>query len=236
MSASRLTRVKNKRATKQATLYIVLAVIIGFVMIAWGIPEIARLSGLLIQTDNGDQSLDELRPTPPIFSDIPESANQDKVDIAGFAQPGVEVLLYVNGTLHKKILTDEAGIFRFGAVPLTDGDNRVYAYALTSRGTESEQSREYSIVVDKSAPEVTLISPTDGQVYRGERERIAEIKGSVGEEGVKVYVGDRMAIVNPDGTFSLSYQLIEGEQEIVIKAIDKAENEAELILRLRWEP
>lgn len=236
MERSRLTRVKSKKATRQAVIYIVISVLIVIAMITWGVPLAARLAGSLIRTDNGTSGIEELKPTPPVFSDIPESTNSAKVNISGFSQPGVEISLFVNGAEYKKILSDDAGVFKFGGVPVKDGDNTLYAFATTSRGTESEQSRQYTLTVDTTKPDVTLSSPTDGQVFHGERERIAEFAGTVSEEGAKVYVGDRMPIVQTDGSFRLAYQMTEGDQEVIIKVIDNAGNENEKTLKIRWEP
>jgi hypothetical protein len=45
-----------------------------------------------------------------------------------------------------------------------------------------------------------------------------------------------MVIVQSDGKFTLPYQLVEGDQEIIIKVIDKAGNEGNSSIKLRWEP
>jgi len=58
----------------------------------------------------------------------------------------------------------------------------------------------------------------------------------VSEEGSKVYIGERMVIVSSERKFSLPYQLIEGDQDIKIKAVDKAGNEYDSSIKLRWEP
>lgn len=195
----------------------------------------ARMAGLLITEDTGAGGMSELRPTPPIFSDIPEATKEDEITLSGFAQPGVEVALYVNGAEYKKLLTDDAGVFTFDNVALITGDNRIYAYALASGNNESEQSREYIIVQDVEPPEITLSSPADGETFRTQSARIATFQGMVNEEGVRVTVGDRVAIVSSDGAFSVPYQLADGDQEISVKVIDRAGNETEKKVHLRWE-
>jgi len=196
----------------------------------------ARLAGLLITEDTGVGGISELSPTPPIFSDVPEATSSAAISVGGFAQPGVDVVLILDGSEHKRSLTDDAGIFEFDDVPLTEGENRMYVYAVSSRGQESEKSRTYTVLVDRTAPELTLSAPADGEVFRGQEQRIASFQGLVSEEGTKVYVGERMAIVTNDKTFELSYQLAEGDQDIVVKAVDKAGNVSERQLRLRWKP
>ncbi|MFZ2976177.1 MAG: hypothetical protein WA055_06150, partial [Candidatus Moraniibacteriota bacterium] len=78
--------------------------------------------------------------------------------------------------------------------------------------------------------------PKEGEVFRGQSQRITTFNGSVSEQGSKVYIGERMAIISADQKFSLTYQLVEGDQELQIKAVDKAGNENLSSIKLRWEP
>jgi hypothetical protein len=236
MNNSRLERVRGRKAEKQGLTYLIMAIVLIVVMAIWGLPALARLTGMLIKTDNGPTFNDEQRPTPPIFSDIPEATYSAQVKIAGYAQPGLEVILFVNGAEYERKLVSESGTFNFDRVKLTEGDNDAYAYTATQRDLRSEQSKTYTIVVDTTKPSVTIDTPKDGDVFRGQTQRIASFTGSVNEVGSKVYIGERMVILQADGKFSLSYQLVEGDQDIPIKAIDKAGNEYNSSIKLRWEP
>lgn len=236
MSHSRLERVRSRKAEKQGLTYLVMAIVLIIVMVIWGLPALARLAGMMVKTDNGPISNDEQRPTPPIFSDIPEATYSAQVKIAGYAQPGLEVILFLNGAEYERKLVSESGTFNFDRVKLEEGDNAAYAYTATQRDLRSEQSKTYTIVVDTTKPSVTIDTPKDGDVFRGQTQRIASFTGSVNEVGSKVYIGERMVILQSDGKFSLSYQLVEGDQDIPIKAIDKAGNEYMSSIKLRWEP
>lgn len=236
MNNSRLERVRSRKAGKQGITYLILAILLIIVTIAWGLPAVAKITGILIKTDTNPIEITEERPTPPIFSDIPEATYSAKVRIAGYAQPGLEVILYMNGAEYERQLISESGTFNFDKVPLTEGPNDAYAYTTTAHDLRSEQSKTYTITVDSTLPVVTIESPRDGDVFRGQSQRITNIVGSVSELGSKVYIGDRMLIVQSDGKFNLTYQLIEGDQELQIKAIDKAGNENLSTLKLRWEP
>jgi len=236
MARSRLNRVRRKRESRRAVVYIVLAIAIILAMITWGVPTMARLAGLLITEDTGVTRIEELSPTPPVLSDIPEATSSAMVTVGGFAQPGVEIVLVMDGSEYERVLTDDAGVFEFDNVKISEGENRVSAYSISSRGKESDPSKSYSIKVDRTAPELTLSSPADGEVYRGQSQRIASFQGMVDEDGVHVYVGERVAIVSNDNTFELSYQLQEGDQDVTVRAVDKAGNENSTSVKLRWEP
>lgn len=236
MNNSRLERVRNRKAGKQGLIYLVIAVLLIIATIAWGLPLIARITELLVKNDNVPLIVAEQRPTPPIFSDIPEATFSAQVKIAGFAQPGLDVILYINGAEFDHKLVAESGTFTFDSVKLSEGENTAYAYTATPHDLRSEQSKNYVIVLDTTAPAVTIDSPRDKEVFRGQSQRIVNIVGSVNELGSKVFIGERMPIVQADGKFSLAYQLIEGDQDIQIKVIDKAGNTGESAIKFRWEP
>ncbi len=236
MQRSRLERVRSKKAGKEGMTYLLVAAGLIVIMLIWGLPTVSRLVGYFTKSDDGLPTTDELRPTPPIFSDIPEATYSAKVKISGFGQPGLDVILYVNETELARKLIAESGTFTFENVGLTEGENTVYAYSQTVRELRSEKSRTYTILLDSTKPTVTLDSPHEGDVFRGQTQRIVTFSGGVNELGSKVFIGERMVIVQSDGKFSLPYQLVEGDQEIQIKAVDKAGNESTTLIKLRWEP
>lgn len=236
MNNSRLDRVRSRKAGKQGITYLMIAILLIVVTLIWGLPAIARLTRLFTKSDTPAIVIDEQRPTPPIFSDIPEATYSAQVRIAGFAQPGLDVILFINGAEYESKLIAESGTFVFDKVTLSEGENTAYAYTSTSHDLRSEQSKAYKITVDATKPSVTLDTPKEGEVFRGQSQRITTFAGSVSELGSKVYIGERMVIVGSDGKFSLPYQLVEGEQELQIRAIDKAGNEGLSSIKLKWEP
>jgi hypothetical protein len=122
MSQSRLERVRSRKAGKQGVTYLILALTIIVATILWGLPAIARLTGLLVNSESNPIVDEELRPTPPIFSDIPEATYSAQVKIAGYAQPGLEVILYINGAEYERELVSESGTFGFDKEG-TEGDH-----------------------------------------------------------------------------------------------------------------
>jgi bacillopeptidase F len=217
-------------------VYLVVAIILIVGTIGWGLPAVARLSGYLIKTNDEPITIVEDRPTPPIFSDVPEATYSAQVKIAGFAQPGLDVVLFINDVEYARKLVGESGTFEFDKVSLEEGENLTYAYTTTLHDLRSERSKSYTVTLDVKKPTVTIDSPSSGQVFRGQIERIANFSGSVDEPSSKLYIGERMVILQSDGKFSLPYQLVEGDQEIIIKAIDRAGNEGISTINLRWEP
>lgn len=238
MTRSRLVSVKEKRELRQAVALIVLTVVILIGFVFWGLPAIAQLVGnTLIKNDtNGTIETLQVKPTVPILSDIPSATSSASLDITGFAQPGVDVFVVVNGVEESKVLVDDTGSFSFTSIPLVDGDNQIVAFAYNPTSKqESDTSKTYVVRRDMTKPNLVIDQPKTDTTFHTEMERIVEIKGSVDEEGSRIYVGERLAILSPELTFSVTYQLVDGEQDVVVRAVDPAGNETSETLKLRFE-
>ena len=237
MTRSRLMSVREKRELKQAIILIIATIVLLVAFIFWGLPAIAGFVGNnLIKSDGKTTDSLALSPTAPILTDIPEATNSASIDVNGTALAGGEVSLFVNGVESSKIAVPDSGEFVIPNVKMPEGSNKIYAICYSSATKlTSDNSREHVVLIDLAKPKLEVKSPASDSVFHGERERLVNILGSYDEDGTRVYVGDRMAIGNADNTFNVSYQLVEGDQEIKIVARDKAGNETEQILKLRWE-
>lgn len=235
---SRLQRVRRKRETRQGIFYLAIAVSAVIALIFWGVPTLANWASLFFAPDDseivgGDF---DLNPTPPVIFDLPEATPSATIDVEGLAQPGVDVVLHLNNIEYDTVLSDDTGSFIFDNVELGSGDNFLFAVAISNSGKKSEPSQSYKVVIDRQAPEITVDTPGDGAQFVGESERLVVIEGFASEDVVSVYVNDRKAILTPEKTFSVRYQLEEGEQEILIIAEDSAGNQGKASLNLSWIP
>lgn len=232
---SRLQRVKKKRETRQAGFYFLLAITVIIVLFIWGLPAFARITGLFFSDDEPVISQnDGLRPIPPTILALPEATPSGRLTIEGYAKSGVDVVLYLNNSEENSVVVDASGSFAFKNVVLSVGDNLIYAIA-KSGDKESEKSKVYTVTVDNKNPTITVTSPEDGESYTGLSQRTAIIKGEVDDDVVSLRVGERVAILSPNGTFSVNYQLEPGEQTIELTATDKAGNQGSTSITLSWE-
>ena len=236
MASTRLSRVRSKRETRQGIFYLILAIAAGLAMIVWGLPALSQLSGMFMNPNTPTAQNYTIKPTPPIFTDVPTATNSATVSLSGFSQPGVTIELYVNGAKVNQVLTSDSSTFTFPSITLSSGDNEIYAYASSLHGVLSDQSQSYTISFDTTKPQVTITSPHDGDTMTGQSQQLVTFQGSVDKAGAKVYIGDHMVILNPDNTFSFQYQLTQGSQQIAIKAIDGAGNESDSTIGLTWNP
>lgn len=231
---SRLERVKRKREIKQALVYFLLAggIVVG--VFVWGVPALAKLAGILIKDKPAVQE-EVLPPAQPILSIIPEATNSAFLKVEGTTEAGAEVEIYLNNMKVETVLASEEGSFEVSGLQLERGDNWLYAVAVKAN-QRSEKSSDYHVYFDDQKPEIEILEPQGKQEFRGEEERTVTIVGKADKEIEEAMIGDRVAILEEEGKFRTNYQLEEGEQEIKVRVRDKAGNEAETSLKLRWYP
>lgn len=232
---SRLQKVRKKKEARQATFYFILAGIVILVLITWGIPAFAKFAGLFVDSDDSFLNIEDsgFRPTPPILSNLPEATPSASIKVEGFAGAGLDVVLFLDNAEEDTVVADDGGNFEFRGVGLKSGKNIIYAIA-RSGDKESEKSRIYEVVYDATPPSIEINSPENNKEFYGESERVVSIKGVVDKDVENLTVGGRIAIISTDGSFSVSYPLEEGSQDIPLKAVDEAGNTYEMSITLSW--
>jgi hypothetical protein len=178
-------------------------------------------------------SEDTISPQAPFISNFPSAVNEKFIDLQGYAESGSTVELYLNDDLAEKTITDSNGDFEFKDIALYEGTNTFYAKAIDQAGNESPESEAFAVILDKEPPELVVNQPKDGFSTNDER---MEISGTT-EPNASVFVNQHQAVVQSDGSFSLSILLSEGENELVIEAVDRAGNKStqELVGNYRRE-
>ncbi len=168
---------------------------------------------------------DTIPPVAPYLEAIPEATKEEKITVSGKAEVGNKVILYIDGSKFGEQVTDNEGTFVFADVPVSYSLTNVKAISIDAAGNESSVSKEYSIVRDTQEPEIEIITPKKGEVYKA-TERTYTVSGKT-ETGATVMVNEVLAFSDAEGNFTAQIALSDGGNEIKIKSIDKAGNEKE---------
>lgn len=174
-----------------------------------------------------------IKPNPPIFANMPKSSKNDEISVNGYAQPGVTVIIYLNGPESGKVIAGADGTFSFSNLKLIDGNNTLFARVLSQNNVESEPSTTFTIAVDKEKPKLEITSPKDGDTIKNLDKRI-EITGKVNEK-CSIKVNNRIAVLKPDHTFEFLLGVEEGNIAIKIEATDEAGNVTDKTIRVKYE-
>lgn len=231
--SSRLAKKEQKKMTQQTIIFSAVAIFLFLLFIFIIIPGFIRLAGSIMGTNLGKDESDTIPPVAPTISAPVTATHSAEIKVSGFAEKGSEAVLVLNSEEFAREKVNDEGAFEF-EVPLIDGENSLSFYAVDGAGNESGTTKTYKVVADQEAPELVVESPQDGTEITSRTNQQVQLKGTAGEKA-KVYVNDKLLFTKADGTFSGSYQLNEGENKLLFKAIDEAGNESEkeIIVKFR---
>lgn len=233
---SRLASVEEKKNLKKAFLFAFLSLVFIIFLFFLGIPIFAKFATFMSNLGKSDKPIllnDTTPPAPPQLFVENEHTNQQSAEISGSTEAGAIVIVTFNSN-EQELISDKNGAFSF-KFALQKGENSFSARAKDQAGNVSQPTKIYNITFDNTPPNIIIESPADGSEYFGSKQTQVTIKGK-SEAGSTVTINDRFAAVNSDGTFNFTALLSEGENNFIIKAVDKAGNEKEDSLTLRFTP
>jgi bacillopeptidase F len=169
-----------------------------------------------------------------VFLNTFDATNSAVIDLKGTAEPGSTIYLTQNTTPEGDVVTTEDGIFEFGSIHLSEGQNVFSAVAIDSSGNKSLVSDQSTITYSKKAPNLNLTTPTDKQVITGSNPGI-QVQGST-DPDVRLTINDRVVIVGSDGTFNYKFVLNQGDNLITFIAINEVGNSVQKQLTVTYSP
>lgn len=235
---SRLAKKESKRMVRQSIFLFVLTGLVVAGIFIWGIPALVRVAGFWGELRASNQPITSDDNIPPIAPQLLvgyESTPSAKIDLPGYAEPESRVILYTDESEINQTETNEQGEFVFESIQLVNGENTFYTKAVDQGGNESVHSRTVTIELDDSPPDLSIESPQNDQEFFDDSKPTIEITGSV-DEKAEVLVNDRISFLRSDNTFSQSYRLSEGENQLTISATDEAGNQTVETLTVTYSP
>ena len=197
-----------------------------------GLPLLAKLAVGLSLIKGETKTANESRNNPifaPVIDSLPSATNSGTISISGYSDKEREIILSVNGEEQEQNMTDDEGKFKFRAVKITPGENKISLKAKYK--DQTSESAEFSIAYKKDPPKLEISEPSDGQTIHNDAN--ITIKG-VTDPGSKISINDRLVIVERDGNFSFPESLHDGENEFKITATDDAGNTNEDDIKINY--
>ncbi|KKP46801.1 MAG: hypothetical protein UR39_C0008G0033 [Candidatus Woesebacteria bacterium GW2011_GWA1_33_30] len=217
---------EERKNIKKAYYYVFLSIVGIVFLIFLGIPTLVKFAGFLGDVAKSDKPVeiqDTTPPAPPQFDSIPEFTNNESIDITGYSENGAVISITANGNL-SEIVANNDGKFIF-LFNLEGGENKISAIAKDTSGNLSSATKFFVIIFDNTEPELTVLSPKDGDSFYGSGQRQLSIKGTVSEQ-VDLKINDKFVTLKDDGSFNFTTTLNEGVNSFEVKAIDPSGNES----------
>jgi len=199
-------------------------IFLGLISVFFFAPQVGSFFGLFSKYRSEEGYKPTAKPSPPIFENLPEAVNENKIDFSGRAQPGDTILLFVNGPEKAKTTADSEGKFSFVDVHLINGKNTLFAKVVSENDLESDKTEYFYISVDKKGPEIIIEEPKKGEIIKNLNRRV-RISGKINEKAT-ITINGGTVVQRPDFTFDYDLGVREGNVKIEIKAVDLAGNES----------
>lgn len=231
--SSRLARKEQKKLSRQTFGMIFLSVLILLFFIFVLLPGGVRLFFSFLDSNTGLDPQDTIPPQVPILSSPIEATYSASLKLTGYAEPKSKVILILDGQKQDEFVVSDDGNFEYD-FSLRDGENTFSLYSLDEAENASPNTRSYTVVLDKDAPIIDVESPKNDSVVESKKNQSMSVIGKT-EPGAKIYLNDRLLSVKSDGVFTGTYNLIDGENLLKFKAVDRAGNQTETDLKVTFK-
>ena len=148
-----------------------------------------------------------------------EYVNTDTIPVNVTLNDSYSLEFVVNGAVVEDVAVKPAGSYDYN-VPVSEGSNTVLTYVIDADG--NMRSTSYEVIRDSVKPGLSLDYNYDGATTQYE---VVTFSGKVTDYS-SFTINDVEQKVSGDGVFSTQYELHEGNNRIVFKAVDLAGNEA----------
>lgn len=230
----RRARIEEQRARKQIVIAIGATLLISVVFFFLIFPLMLRAVVYIAQQNSPNVTdVQPLPPQTPVIAAPDEYNNSGQLEISGYTAANVDVTLLANEQSKGTTTSDNDGLFKF-SITLGEGDHEIYLFAADSDQNTSPDSTRYKVVVDKTAPDLTVDSPRDGTTFTLRREQNQTVRGLLSEPGF-VFVNSSRIRTDSEGVFQAQIQLDEGGNDIKLVGEDLAGNQTdEIEISVRW--
>ena len=116
------------------------------------------------------------------------------------------------------------------------GSHRAWRWASDLfSNTNPAPSNTVTVAFVKDAPKLEITSPEGETTISQRKQNPVTVKGKT-DPGDKVYINDRLSFVSADGSFSGQVQLSEGDNTIVVRALNAAAVETTMEVLVHYTP
>lgn len=221
---SRLQKHQQKKYRSQIIGYLFLLLIIIVFISTIGIKLLINTSLFIIKltqgnkTGQGNNSAETDLILPPQIFNLPDATNSAEIMINGRAETGKNLSVYVNEAKQSELTPDE-DTFQT-SIQLAQGANTVYLITEGSKTNEKKVSKTYTVFYKEKKPVLEITSPRDQEKTSKNEIQIIGMT----DQDVVIHINNLPVIINADGQFTFSFKLKEGENHILVEAIDRAGN------------
>lgn len=233
---SRFAHIEEKRNIRRAFSFLLLTGVTLILLFFFGLPLVIKFAAFFSDIRKSTTPIeitDSTPPAPPQIENLPEATNEKSLDVSGKSESGATVFVFL-GEERTEVVANDEGVFTT-KLTLKKGENSISSQARDKAGNEGQKTQEFKVVYDNDVPKIEITSPADGSEFIGSKNQRVTITGTCSADAT-LTINERFVSVSDDGSFSSSVNLSDGENKFLLKAVDKAGNQEERNLTLKYTP
>lgn len=229
----------EKKGKRKFIFTILLGIFLLYALLSWILPTLVGGLSVINRFKPAPQVTNSIADNatlaPPILSIPYEATNTATIPIKGYAAALSTVEIYIDDELKTDTKAKDDGSFSIDSISLNLGTNNISGKAVDEKGNKSPSSKPIRIIFTSDKPNLEISSPSDNQTVTGDKK--VTVSGTTdADKGITVTAGSTRLIVNSDGTFSQSIEISEGENNIIITALDQAGNSTQITRKVIYQP
>lgn len=238
LGESRMARRIDRKTRKTVILTLLGIIVIGILVVLFGIPLLVNMSLLLEKNGDSNKSTagknENMLLVAPILNPTFSATNSATITIDGTATENQKIKLFVNNESFGQVSVKSNGEFIFEKVPLSEGENIMKAQLITKDNKKSTYSNILRVSYIKNPPELEISYPSNDQSFSSSDNPI-QVTGKASPEA-KVTVNGFWAIIDEEGNYKYDATLKEGDNTLTVVATDQAGNTTEKEVKVKYSP
>lgn len=227
-------RRSTKDQSKQNLMYLIILVLLIIFFATIGFKFVINASLWLSGNSKSEDTAQDANTDPglllaPELYDTPDATNSAEIKVSGRGTVDTTLRIYVNDAVVDTVELKEEEFETM--IPLENGENTIYLQTKDSKNKRSKDSEDYSVMVLREKPSLTIDSPKDGETV--DKDAIT-VSGQT-DQNVSVHINGAPVVVASSGSFKKEIRLKEGDNELTIRATDIAGNSETVEMKIRYE-
>jgi hypothetical protein len=162
---------------------------------------------------------------------LPSATNSATLLVSGAVNNFDTVEYYLNNKVVGHVTPDKSGSFSDTIGDLKKGDNGIYVKAYTKDKKHVKKSDTFTVTYKNEKPKIDISEPSDKTNTDSEEIKVA---GKT-DKNVTIKINDLPVVVDSQGGFQQMVQLKDGDNKIVISAVDDAGNQDQKELTVTYQ-
>ena len=239
-SKSFVTKRIEQKSKKRFFLAILIIAIFIYALSTWFLPvligSLSVFNRLKPVHEKETPVSDSIVLAPPVLNIPYEATNTAQIKVTGYSLAHCQVEIYLDDELQTIAETHEDGGFATDAIALSLGTNNIFGKTIDSKGNSSLSSKPIKIIYTNENPTLELKEPYDNQTITGGDKKVIVSGTTDSNKDIVITINNMRAVVGPDGDFSQSVELQDGDNEITIIAKNSVGNTTEIGRKVIYQP